>query len=183
MDNPVGKFFKDTWRDYLFLLLVGGALIGLDQWTKALVRSNISFGQDWIPSWLAWLAPFARINHSSNTGAAFSFFQNGNLVFTIVATVAACLIIYYFPRVFKYDRWLRLAMAMMFAGAVGNLIDRLLFRRVTDFILVNHFAVFNVADASLSVGVAIMVLSLWLKEQAEKKKAVTVSTESQAKDG
>jgi signal peptidase II len=62
-------------------------------------------------------------------------------------------------------------MAMQFAGAAGNLIDRLAFAQVTDFISVGNFAIFNVADASISVGVAVLLLGVWLKERAEKKRA------------
>jgi signal peptidase II len=183
--QAVSAFLKNTWKDYLFLFLVGGVIIGLDQWTKALVRANVPFGSDWIPSWLEWLAPLARIRHWSNSGAAFGLFQNGNLIFSILAVIVACLIIYYFPRVFRTDWWLRLAMAMQFAGAVGNLIDRIAFQRVTDFISVGNFAVFNVADSSITVGVVIMILGVWLKERADKKKAaaVAVAEEDQKKNG
>jgi signal peptidase II len=69
---------------------------------------------------------------------------------------------------------------MQFAGAVGNLIDRIIFKHVTDFISVGTFAVFNVADSSISVGVAVLILGVWLKEQADKKKAV--KTEKSAPD-
>jgi signal peptidase II len=157
--------------DYLFLFLIGGIIISLDQWTKALVRSNIPLGTDWLPGGLAWLLPYARIRHWYNSGAAFGIFQNGNLVFTILAIIVILLIFYYYPRTERTDWALRVAMAMQFAGAGGNLIDRLLFAHVTDYISVGNFAIFNIADASISVGVVVLLFGVWLKEQAEKKKA------------
>jgi len=169
--ESIRNFIQDTWPDYLLLLLGGGVIVGLDQWTKYLVRANVPLGGDWLPQWLAWLRPYARVRYWYNSGAAFGIFQNGNLIFSILAVIVACLIIYYFPRASRKDWWLRLAMVMQFAGAVGNLVDRVLFAHVTDFISVGNFAIFNVADSSISVGTAILVLGVWLNERAGKKRA------------
>jgi len=162
--------------DYLILFLIGSVIIGFDQWTKALVRAKIPVGADWLPEGLSWLMPYARIRHWYNSGAAFGFFQNGNLVFTILAIIVILVIIYYFPRTERNDWWLRSAMILQFAGAGGNLIDRLIFAHVTDFISVGSFAIFNVADASISVGVAVLLLGVWIKERAEKKRAETTNS-------
>jgi signal peptidase II len=170
-NNVKPKFnLKRSLLDYLYLFLISGGIVALDQWTKALVRENIPLGGDWLPDWLTWLMPYARIRHWHNSGAAFGLFQDGNLIFTILAILVSLAIIYYFPRAERHHWWLRLALAMQLAGALGNLIDRLRFRQVTDFISVGNFAVFNVADASISVGVAILVIgSLWTERQMKKK--------------
>lgn len=161
---------KRSLLDYAYLLLVSGGIIALDQWTKILVRENIPLGGDWLPDWLSWLMPYARIRHWYNTGAAFGIFQDGNLVFTILAIIVSLGLFYYFPRAERRDWWLRLALAMQFAGAIGNLIDRLQFGHVTDFISVGNFAVFNVADSSISVGVAILAVGvLWTERQLKKQ--------------
>jgi signal peptidase II len=181
--NSVGDFLKNYWRDYTFLFLIGAVIIGLDQWTKALVRTNISLGSDWLPAKLTWLMPYARVRYWYNSGAAFGIFQNGNLVFTILAIIVILLILYFFPRTTNEGWWLRLAMAMQLAGAGGNLIDRLRFSHVTDFISVGNFAIFNVSDASISVGVAVLILGVWFKERMDKKRAAAASlTEDEAKD-
>jgi signal peptidase II len=190
--GAVFNFLKDHSFDYLILFLIGAVIIGLDQWTKALVRARIPLGTDWLPDGLAWLLPYARIRHWYNTGAAFGIFQNGNLIFTILAIIVILLILYYLPRTERNDWWLRVAMAMQFAGAAGNLIDRLAYAHVTDFISVGSFAIFNVADGSISVGVAVLLLGVWFKERAEKKRAAMsalpeeeahVPTEDEAKSG
>jgi signal peptidase II len=154
------------------LLGVAGIVIALDQWTKWLVRTNLPFQGTWLPSWLEWLAPFARIVNWSNSGAAFGTFQNGNTVFSIIAIIVIAAILYYYPKVEGSDWTLRLAMGLQLGGAAGNLIDRLILRRVTDFIAVGSFPVFNIADASISVGVAVLLLGVWLKERGEKKRQV-----------
>lgn len=158
-------------KDYLVLFGVGGTSIALDQWTKWLVRTNIEFGMQWLPDSLIWLSPYARIVHWYNKGAAFGMFQNGNTVFTILAFIVIGAIIYYYPRVEAGDWTLRLAMGLQLGGAAGNLIDRLRVGQVTDFISVGTFPVFNIADASISVGVAVLLLGVWLNERKEKLNA------------
>ncbi len=159
-------------KDNLTLFGIAGVIIALDQWTKWLVRENIEFGAQWLPEWLSWLSPYARIVHWYNSGAAFGMFQNGNLVFTILAFVVIIAIIYYYPRVELEDWSLKLAMGFQLGGAAGNLVDRLLVGKVTDFISIGTFPVFNVADSSISVGVIVLLLGVWIKERNEKKKAV-----------
>jgi len=135
-----------------------------------LVRQNIPLGGDWLPSWLGWLMPYARVRYWYNSGAAFGLFQNGNTIFKILAVIVACAILYYLPRTARKDWWLRLALAMQFSGALGNFVDRVQFGHVTDFISVGTFAIFNIADASISVGVAILVLGVWITERIEKRR-------------
>jgi signal peptidase II len=159
-------------KDYLVLIGVAGTVIALDQWTKWLVRTNIEFGAQWLPAGLEWLSPYARIVHWYNSGAAFGMFQNGNLVFTILAFIVIAAIIYYYPQVEAEDWTLKLAMGLQLAGAAGNLIDRLMVGKVTDFISIGVFPVFNIADSSITVGVIVLLLGVWFKERQEKKKAL-----------
>jgi len=159
-------------RDFLILFGVAGVSIALDQWTKWWVRENIEFGGQWLPDGLMWLSPYARIVHWYNSGAAFGMFQNGNLVFTILAFIVIGAILYYYPSVEAEDWTLKFAMGLQLGGAAGNLIDRLIMGKVTDFISIGIFPVFNIADASISVGVVVLLLGIWLKERAEKLKAL-----------
>ncbi len=153
----------------MFLLGIAGFIVLLDQATKSLVRTAIPLGNTWSP-W-TWLEPYARIVHWQNTGAAFGVLQGFNLVFSILAVIVSVAILYYFPRVPRGEWLIRLAMAMQLGGAVGNLIDRLTQGTVTDFISVGTFAVFNVADACISVGTALLILAVWNSERRQKKLA------------
>jgi len=155
---------------YMFLFVIAGMIVALDQATKSLVRTNLALGETWLPESLTWLSPYARIVHWYNTGAAFGMFQSGSMVFTVLAIIVISAIIYYFPRVENNDWTLRLAMSMQLAGAAGNLLDRLVHDgKVTDFISVGTFPVFNVADASISMGTAILLLGVYLQERAAQK--------------
>ena len=161
---------KRHFRDYVPLLAVAAIIVIIDQWTKYLVRTQVPYSEVWAP-W-DWLLPFARVVHWQNTGAAFGMFQGMNLVFMILAIIVSGAIVYYFPFVPKEDWLIRLALGIQLGGALGNLIDRIQYGAVTDFISVGSFAVFNVADASITVGVVLLVLGMWMREkrlEREKK--------------
>ncbi len=162
-DVLVDRPSRAPGRDYLYLLSIAGLVISLDQLTKSMVRANLGVGEIWTP--FPQLS-FLRIVHWHNTGAAFGLFRDFSLVFTILAFVVSAAIIYYFPRVPREDWPLRLAMGLQLGGAVGNLIDRLAIGWVTDFVAVGSFPVFNVADASISIGVAVLIAGVWLNDQA-----------------
>lgn len=159
------KFIRKYWQ----IIVIAGVIVALDQWTKTLVRTNIALGDRWLPDSLEWLSPYARIVHWYNTGAAFGLFKDGSMVFTVLAFLVIGLILFYYPQVEKADWSLRLAMSMQLGGAIGNLTDRLTIGHVTDFISVGTFPVFNVADASISVGAAVLFIGVWMMERAEKK--------------
>jgi signal peptidase II len=155
---------------YLNLLGIAGVVVALDQWTKWLVRENIPFATQWLPKGMEWLMPYARLVYWHNTGAAFGMFQDGAAVFTILAFVVIGAILFYYPKIESEGWMFRLALSLQLAGAIGNLIDRLIHDgKVTDFISVGTFPVFNVADSSITVGTALLILAVWLSERAEKQ--------------
>lgn len=159
---------KKALKSYSVLIPTAGVLIALDQWTKAIVRQNLNLGEMWMP--LDWLSPYARIVHWYNTGVAFGMFQDKNLLFSILALAISVLLIIFYPKLTEEDWFLRIALGMQLGGSLGNLIDRITIGHVTDFISVGNFPVFNIADASISVGVAVMILGLWVEERKEKQK-------------
>jgi signal peptidase II len=169
---------KKVVKNYWGIFIIAAVIVALDQWTKWLVRTNIPAGQSWLPESLQWLSPYARIVHWYNRGAAFGMFQEGGMIFTVLAFIVIAAIIYYYPQVSRVDWPLRLAMSMQLGGAIGNLIDRLTIGHVTDFISVGTFPVFNIADASISVGCVVLLLGVWWQERAaQKEKARTASSE------
>ncbi len=170
---------KSVIQRYWPIATIAALIVALDQWTKWLVRVNIPDGGVWLPESLGWLSPYARIVHWHNTGAAFGMFQNASMVFTVLAFIVIAAIIYYYPHVENSDWSLRLAMSMQLGGAIGNLIDRLTLGRVTDFISIGTFPVFNVADASISVGAVVLLLGVWLTEMSEKQEKAKIMASDQ----
>jgi signal peptidase II len=159
---------KKYLQDYAVLLGAAGVIIFLDQWSKAWVRNTLAIGEAWMP-W-EWLRPYARAFHTTNTGVAFGMFQGANTVLMVLAILVSLAIVAYFPRVPRTDWTLRMAMCLQLGGALGNLIDRVMQGYVTDFISVGKFAVFNLADSAITVGVFVLLLGVWLQDRQERRR-------------
>ena len=160
-------------KKYFQLLSIVSLVVLLDQWTKWLVRTNLPFNSPWLPDSLSWLSPYARFVFIFNKGAAFGMFQNGNLFFTIAAFLVLGGILYYYSQL-DSDSWtLRFGTGLYLSGVLGNLIDRLALGQVTDFISVGSFYIFNIADASINVGVVLLLLGFWLSERKKNNDLTT----------
>jgi signal peptidase II len=159
-------------RGWWVLPLVAGLVIALDQWTKHLIETNLGLYETWTP--IPALEGWFEFHYITNTGAAFGLFQNGNLFFIGVAIVVSIIVLFYYWKLPAGQWWLRLALGLQLGGAIGNLIDRLRVGNVIDFIHVRYWFVFNVADASLVVGVALMALLL-LREDVQERRAQRVA--------
>jgi signal peptidase II len=153
-----------------FLLLLSVPLISLDQLTKWLIQKNIAYGNE-VP-----IVPgFFSLVHVNNTGAAFSLLQGNNVFFIVLATVALAVVIFLLIRnqwETKPSRrlhWMtKISLALLTAGILGNLIDRLTKGSVVDFL---HFYIreyawpsFNVADSCICVAAGLLILSSFRKQ-------------------
>jgi len=112
------------------------------------------------------------LRFSENTGVAFGMFQRlpgGRLWLTLIALVALLLVGYYLLKSGPRQTRLHLALGLVGGGAIGNLVDRIAFGRVTDFIVWHvgrhEWPAFNIADAALVVGVALMALDMLLDKR------------------
>jgi signal peptidase II len=151
--------------------MIAGLVVLLDQATKLLVLAKLPLYHS-IPV----VQGFFNLTHIRNPGGAFGFMATGsqglrNLLFVGVSIIAMGLIVYFYrstPRTYPY---LAAALAMIFGGAVGNLIDRLRFGEVVDFLDVylgaHHWPAFNAADSAITVGVTIFILHLVLGKMPE----------------
>lgn len=162
LEKGLKQFIKRTY----WLIIVAVLIVALDQITKWLVIKYIPHGGVWNP-W-EWLAPYARIVHWSNTGAAFGLLQGMNPVFIGLALVVTLGIIYYYQSVEEKDWLIKMALMFVLGGAVGNLIDRFNHGHVIDLISVGNFPVFNVADSFITVGVVLLIIGVWVQEKREK---------------
>ena len=161
---------RDRWRDVIFGSVVVLVIV-IDQLTKALIRANLAVGQVWFD------AGFLQIIHVHNTGAAFGIFKDHSLTFIITAAigVVVILILVFLLRSrwrFLESMWVRVGMALVMGGIIGNnLIDRIRMGHVTDFIDFKVWPAWNVADASITVGVIIIAYRLIFYSGGSKSKA------------
>jgi signal peptidase II len=148
-------------------LLIGLLILVIDQLSKIWIRTNLSEGQT------LFELGFFRIAHVSNTGAAFGLFQGHSFALTVVAIVAIAVVLVcglYISRFFPWldSRLSRLSLGLLLGGTMGNLVDRISLGHVTDFIDFGYWPAFNVADASVTIGVIIFAYSLLRSAQVEK---------------
>ncbi len=137
------------YRDWTLLQLAALAL-ALDQLTKFVVRQTL----EWHYSWPA--TGFFRFTHVHNTGSAFGLFQDQNLPLLFVSLVGVVVLAYIYQTQERPTHLLRVSIALMLGGALGNLIDRIHQGHVTDFIDVGPWPVFNIADSAIVVGLVMM---------------------------
>lgn len=152
---------RDAW--FLVVVLV---IIAADQATKWLVRSGLDRGDSWPEGWQI------RFVHFVNTGAAFGILQNSGplLVVTSIVGVVA-LLIYLFNPGFAHPV-VRIGLALMLGGAVGNLIDRVAHGQVVDFLKVPHWPAFNIADSAITIGVLCLLWAvLWIDRAPNDEKS------------
>jgi signal peptidase II len=161
----ISQRFRARWRKDLVFFSIALGVIVADQLTKAWVRNNLAYGEVG-PSF----GP-VQIIHVVNSGAAFGILQ-GATPFLIVMSVfglAAIVLYYVYP---PMDHGLiRIALGMQLGGAIGNLLDRLRFGEVTDWIDVGEFPTFNIADACISTSIVIVLGFFVLQEFEERDRA------------
>ena len=140
-----------SFRNLYVLAIVAGVL-ALDQLTKRVVVQNLALGESWPAE------GFFRITRVANTGSAFGLFGGHNALLT-AASILGVAVILWFLRTSGERALVRASLGLMLAGAVGNLIDRVSFGHVVDFIDVGPWYIFNVADSAIVVGVAALVFA------------------------
>lgn len=126
-------------------------VVVIDQVSKFFIRTNMTLGQS-IPE-----EGFFRITYAINVGGVFGIFANQAFLITLTAIVGIAAILIYI-RYPPFNRLLvRIALGLLLGGAVGNLIDRIRFGEVVDFIDVGAWPVFNLADSAIVVGVILII--------------------------
>ena len=139
-------------------------LYALDQWTKQLVLRSISSEEP-----LIVISGFFHLVNVTNTGAAFGSFRNNNTFFIVISSIALLIVVVFLLRRRSPDVWRDVSLALLLAGILGNLTDRLLYGHVIDFLLfdlhipyAHPWPAFNVADSCISIAVVLFIIhSLW----------------------
>ncbi len=141
-------------------LRLSALVIVLDQFSKHLINSSMQLRES------IEILPFFNLTLLHNTGAAFSFLANAGgwqrWFFTLIALAVSAVIVVWLKRLPAADKWQAAALSLILGGALGNVIDRVRFGYVVDFLDVYyqpwHWPTFNIADSAITVGVAILVI-------------------------
>ena len=163
-----GVAYDGSWilirNKYLQLLIIAGLVVLLDQITKALVLEQIP-----LYSTLEVIPGFFNLTHIQNPGGAFGFLAGAGpgvrqLVFTGFSLVAIAVIFYLYVSTPPQQRELAVGLALIFGGAVGNMVDRLRFGQVVDFLQFYvkawYWPSFNVADSAITIGIGFFIWQL-----------------------
>lgn len=145
---------------YSLYLALAASIIFLDQLSKYWVLQNLDLHQA-----MPILSSFSIV-HARNYGAAFGFLNNvggwQTVLFSSVALGVSLVLLVWLKRTSAIERQLSIALAMVLGGAIGNLIDRLQFNYVVDFLLLHYnswqFPAFNVADSAITVGAILLLM-------------------------
>lgn len=156
---------------YIYFM-IALCVLTLDQVSKYLVVRYMDLGQS-----ISLIEPFLSFTSHRNAGAAFGILQNQRIFFLIVTTVVVIGIIYYMLKLKPEKRRLAFSLSIILGGASGNFIDRLLFGEVVDFIDVYiklgnfswDYAIFNIADSALVIGVSILLIDTLIDIYRERK--------------
>ena len=151
----------------VWLMIIVGVVF-LDQLTKWLTVINLDFGETF-----PLIEDVFHFTYVRNTGAAFSIFSEPDKrwIFMTISTVALIALSVYLWKSRNGNKLLCIALSLIIGGGFGNMIDRCLLKYVIDFLdfrLIN-FAVFNVADSFVCIGVGLFALSVILDEAKESK--------------
>lgn len=140
---------RDTW-----FLALAGAVVLLDQLSKWFIRASVDRGDS-----LPFVWPL-KIVHLTNSGAAFGILQDSGPLLVVTSLVGmVAILVFLFNPGFAHPL-MRLGLALMLGGAVGNLIDRVYSGRVVDFLKVPNWPAFNLADSAITIGVVLLIWAM-----------------------
>jgi signal peptidase II len=151
-------------RKYAVFSILAVIAIVLDQWTKILARQSL---RDLGTGKKVIVEGYFDLRYSENPGVAFGLFQNlagGRIILSVMAVVALVLVFQYLRKTEDHQKILHVALGLIGGGAIGNVLDRVLYGRVTDFIVWRYkqheWPAFNVADAALVIGVGFIFIDM-----------------------
>ncbi len=157
---------------YRLLAVIATVIVALDQLTKIYIEKSFALHESFTV-----IKNFFNITSVRNQGAAFGFLADSSFrkpFFVTISIVAGLAILGYLHYLQEDQKNLVVPLALIFSGAMGNLIDRVRLGEVIDFIDVHwfehHWPAFNVADSSISIGVALLLFFMWLHEKEKLKK-------------
>ncbi len=164
--------FFSLKNKYARLLCISGLVVISDQITKALILKKLPLFR-FHGEGITIIPGFFNIIHVRNQGGAFGFMADQstnvrNVLFIFVSALATALVFYFYKTTPKTKPVLASGLALIFGGAIGNMIDRLRFGNVVDFLDVYignlHWPTFNIADSAITIGIAIFIFHFILRD-------------------
>jgi len=163
-------------RKYVLFTVFAVVSLLFDQWTKVMARDVLRPRGPFNPKVI--VDGYFDLRYAENPGVAFSMFQDlpgGRILLTLLAVVALVVVIAYLRKTPVEATRVHVALGLVGGGAIGNLVDRVMYGKVTDFIVwkkgIHEWPAFNIADAALCVGVGLILLDWILASRSERATA------------
>lgn len=162
-------------RKYWVLLFLTICILSVDQWTKYCVQQTLPLHHT-VPV----VKGFFNLTHVRNPGGAFGIFAGqkggiGSILFVVVSLSAIGILLYLFFRAKDDERILSLAFSLVLSGAIGNLIDRVQYGEVIDFLDFYlssfHWPSFNIADSAISIGIVLILIDILTRDLKKSAKS------------
>ena len=146
-------------KKYLFVFFTALLVALSDQLTKFLVRANLGLSES-----TPIIKNIFHLTYVTNTGSAFGLFKNLNWFFMLFSIAVIIAIFYYLrKKIDEKEKSLQLAVGLLLGGTIGNMIDRILYGAVIDFLDFRIWPVFNFADSAITISVILLIILLWKK--------------------
>ncbi len=160
-------------RKYWVLIITCSWVFFVDQWTKYAVQQRLILYQK-----VEVIRGFFNLVHVRNTGGAFGIFGGergglGSWLFVVASLIAIGCILVLFFRLREDEKTISLSLSLVLSGALGNLVDRLRYGEVVDFLdfylFSYHWPAFNIADSAICLGIGLMALELLIRDHRRSK--------------
>lgn len=150
--------------------LIAAITLLLDQILKLIVKSKLSLNEE-----ISVIKNFFSIHYLQNDGAAFSILENKTILLILISFICLGILIYYIQKEKNFTKIISISLGLILGGIIGNLLDRILYKKVLDFISFTFFSynfpVFNIADIGITIGTFLLLFS-YLQEELKNSKKV-----------
>lgn len=142
----------------IFVFSIALLIVLLDQAAKFLIKHNFQLNQS-----TPIIKNILHLTYLTNTGSAFGLFKGLNLIFILFSIAVAIAVLHHLRKIKPAERLLQFSVGLLLGGTIGNLIDRIAYGSVIDFIDFRVWPVFNIADSAITISIILLIILLWKK--------------------
>ena len=147
------------YNKYLTIFSTALIIVLIDQITKFLIKTNFQLNES-----LAIIKNIFHLTYIHNFGAGFGILQQQRFILIFISIIVVGVILYNLNKIKEKEILLQVLVGFILAGTIGNLIDRIIYGFVIDFLDFQIWSIFNIADSCVTIGVLGLVIYLWKKE-------------------
>lgn len=142
----------------IFIFSIALFIVFLDQLTKFIIKKNFELSHS-----IPLINNILHFTYVTNTGSAFGLFKGFNLIFVLFSIIVVIVILHYLKKIKQNENLLQFSVGLLLGGTIGNLIDRITYGFVVDFIDFRIWPVFNIADSTVTTSAILLIILLWKK--------------------